>query len=272
MKIWRIFLLLNLCLILVLPSLAKDIIVQSKWTTQPVTIDGQSNDWAPDSLTNWKKFKIDFGFFNDGQNLYGIFIFNDRDYLSSIKNTGLTVWLNSEAKKKKKIGICYQLRQVSAEEMVAILEKKEGTLSEERKAEIMSRPKYLYYEGQFIDGKRNPLEPTPIGETFILPTFRMSQSQGKLIYEFRTPLNIKKLFSGSQVDLSREFRVGFEWGGMTKEMRTALMKNRAAAEARATAGGMTSNPKGERSVRDFDSPLRRPKKYSFWVGVKLANQ
>lgn len=272
MKKWRAVLVVGLSLAFVLPSLAKDVIVQSKWTNQPVVIDGNRDDWAPEFLNNWKKFKIDYGFLNDGLNLYGIVIFNDRDYLSSIRNTGLTVWINSQGKKKKKLGVCYRLRQISSKEMVAILERREGALSEERKTEIMSRPQYIYYEGQFVDGNGNPLEPIPLGETFILPTFRMSQTQGKLIYEFRVPLNIKEFFSSSQVDLSRELRIGFEWGGMTKEMRAAMMKRRAEAEAQARGGNITSNPTEERGVRDFDSPLRRPKKYSFWVGVKLASQ
>lgn len=272
MKVGRYTLLFIIALTLILPLMAKDVVVQSKWTPQPVTLDGNSQDWAPEILNSWNKFKVDYGFMNDGNNLYGIIILNDRDYWSTISQTGLIVWINLEGKKKKKIGVRYRLRQVSGEEMVAILEKKEGSLSEERKAEILSRPLYRYYEGQFIDKKGRPLEVTPLGEDFILPTFRMNRSRAKLVYEFRLPLNIKEFYGGTSPDLAKELKFCFEWGGMTKEMRAAMMRRRAAAEARARAGSATSDLRRERSVRDFDAPLRRPKKYSFWVGIKLASQ
>ncbi|MCP2619957.1 hypothetical protein NLC35_01775 [Candidatus Aminicenantes bacterium AC-334-K16] len=272
MKVGRYTFFLVITLTFLLPLVAKDVIVQSKWAPQPIALDANSEDWSPELLNNWDKFKVDYGFLNDGVNLYGIIILNDRDYWSTISQTGLTIWINTEGKKKKKIGVHYRLRRVSGEEMVAILEKKEGTLSEERKAEILSRPQYMYYEGQFIDKKGNPLEVTPVGEDFILPTFRTNRVQGKLIYEFRLPLNIKELYEGAPPDLTKELRIGFEWGGMTKEMRAEMMKKRAAAEARASAGSATSDLRRERSVRDFDAPLRRPKKYSFWVGLKLASQ
>ena len=272
MKVGRYCLLFILTLTFLFPLMAKDVVVQSQWTSQPVNIDGNSQDWAPEILNKWNKFKVDYGFINDGNNLYGIIILNDRNYWSTISQTGLTVWINLEGKKKKKIGVHYRLRQVSAKEMVAILEKKEGGLSEERKAEILSRPQYRYYEGQFIDKKGRPLEVTPLGNDFILPTFRMSRTRGKLVYEFRLPLNIKEFYGGPSPDLTKELKFCFEWGGMTKEMRAALMKRRAAAESRARAERATSDLRRERSVRDFDAPLRRPKKYSFWVEIKLASQ
>ncbi|RLE05262.1 MAG: hypothetical protein DRI99_02430, partial [Candidatus Aminicenantes bacterium] len=68
MKVGRYCLLFILTLTFLFPLMAKDVVVQSQWTSQPVNIDGNSQDWAPEILNKWNKFKVDYGFMNDGNN------------------------------------------------------------------------------------------------------------------------------------------------------------------------------------------------------------
>ena len=86
-------------------AVAKEKLVNSTWCAVPLRIDGTSNDWRGAALAFEKKVQADFTFMNDADYLYILFIFNDLRYLSSIDQTGMTVYFNVEGKKKK-VPIC----------------------------------------------------------------------------------------------------------------------------------------------------------------------
>jgi hypothetical protein len=106
-------------------GVAKDKLVNSAWCPSPPRIDGTSYDWQGVTTTFEKKVKVDCAFMNDADYLYVFFIFNDPLYLSSINQTGMTVYFNVQGKKKKDYGVNFSHKRISAQQYIAMLEKKQ---------------------------------------------------------------------------------------------------------------------------------------------------
>ena len=78
------------------PALFGAKVIQSAWAAMPLQIDGSNADWEGAEFTEYKATKVDYAFRNDAENLYALFIFKSpREFMSSIRDTGMTVWLNA---------------------------------------------------------------------------------------------------------------------------------------------------------------------------------
>lgn len=264
------FFLFFMVLALCIPGFSKEKKVEGIWASTPVKIDGSNSDWSNDPLTFEKKAKVDYAFRNDSENLYVLFIFKDTKYLSSINQTGMTLWLNTEGKKKEDYGVKFQRKALSADDYISFLEKMMGPMPEEKKKEIQSRPRYMLFLNEIISKK---------SENFIAtgpsaPAFKSMRGKDMMIYEFRIPLRrAEGQLVGIGTEPGRILTIGFEWGGMTKEMRSEIMKKRAASsKVSDREAGISGDVTRERDgvTGSNTMPIRRPKKYSFWVEVKLA--
>jgi hypothetical protein len=101
------------------------------------------------------------------------------------------------------------------------------------------------------------------------------KQQNLLVFEFAIPLKrMMEQISEVEIKPGKKIKVGFEWGGMTKEMKAEVKRRSATLERtrsssddpmdnRAGAGAGSSVPMGL---------LSGPKKYSFWVDVQLAKK
>lgn len=273
------FLVLAVCLV----GFSKERIVESIWTESSVKIDGFNDDWVDNTLNFEKKVEVDYAFKNDANNLYILFVFKDPKYLSTvggIRGTGMTLWLNTEGKKKKRYGINFKMKRVTADELISIIEKQQGPLPEAEKERIKSGSHYDLYRGEVIDKKGNILTASALGGELREPIFRSKEKQKMMVYEFRMPLRILEKLSGDQViETGKVVKVGFEWGGMTKAMKAARMSRLADSTPRAHEPASPSNlqqqegeegESGGRSSGAMTRARRGPLKYSFWVDVKLA--
>lgn len=264
-----------LVLFLTTTGFSKEEIIESKWTAQPPSIDGLDDDWSEDMLTSEKGVRVDFAVRNDAQNLYVLFVFKDPKSLSSINATGITLYFNTEGKKKKNNGVHFIKKQVTADQLIANLEKQGEILTEEQRKTIKAKPAIIMYDAEMA-GKKGPeaSETTPIPGT-LRPAFRTTQKGNEVIYEFRVPLARPETFPwGIGAEPGQNVNIGFEWGGMTDEMRKAM---NAMARAELDQGVARESSAGNVIVSDRDdsrapgTPSRGvPKKYSFWVNVKLA--
>ena len=268
-------LLLILVLTISFLGFSKEKELKSHWVSSPVRIDGSTNDWTENDLAGWKKGKVDYAFKNDAENLYVLFMFRDPKYLSSISATGLTVWFNSEGKKKKYYGIKFMQKRISADALISRLEKEKGPLPEEEKKEILNNPSYLINDTEIINKKSKSRSQSSESSEIKPAVFRVMKQQKSLVFEFA--FNLKRMMEqvpGSGIEPGKKVKVGFEWGGMTKEMETEVKRRSAALERtrssggdevdnRASAGAGSSVPMGL---------LSGPKKYSFWVDVQLAQK
>ncbi len=78
--------------------------------------------------------------------------------------------------------------------------------------------------------------------------------------------------SGVEIEPGKRVKVGFEWGGMTEEMKKEAKRRSAALErTRSTSSDPTDNRAGAGSSVPM-GVLSGPKKYSFWVDVQLAKK
>jgi len=262
------FAILALCV----PGISKDKTVESTWAATPVKIDGSNNDWEGGTLTLEKKVKVDYAFRNDSENLYVLFIFKEpREFMSTINYTGMTIWLNTEGKKKKNYGIKFQIKTVTADNYIALLEKMMGPMPEEKKKQVRSKPTYRVYHNEVIDKEG---EVSLIATGTNAPVFS-SGGRGMITYEFRIPL---KRGEGQPVGIGTEpgktVKIGFEWGGLTEELKKMKLAQQTERGTTGTSGGATRGAADLRrvggSTGSMSSIRKGAKKYSFWADVKLA--
>ena len=274
-KIFARTLLLSLVILAIcLAGFSKEKAVESVWVGSSLSIDGLDDDWVGDTLNFEKMFEVDYAFRNDADNLYVLFVFKDPVYQSTIKDTGMTLWINTEGKKKKKYGIYFNTRRVTAESVISLLEKQKGPLPEAEKNNIRSQPFYFFYQGDVKDKKGKILTPTALGGELAVPLFRAQAKQKMMVYELVMSLRIlEKLSAKDKMEPGKTVKVGFEWGGLTERMKAQRMRRLEQGSAKETGSGAQS-VWGAEKQEGSSEPLRRkgPKKYSFWVDVELAQK
>jgi hypothetical protein len=262
-------LLLLVSLALPFAATARTAQVESRWQTSPLKIDGDIGDWLSPAFQVEKGVQVHYAFCNDADNLYLIFIFKDPKYLSSLNRTGLTVWFNEAGRKKKQQGLRFEKMTLSTAALIAVMEKKSGPLSEEKKKEMLSKPAYVVNQFTAVDGdgqdQTERVFPAPP-----LPEFASAAMSGALAFEVRIPIG-----AGSGLNLSpgKSVSVGFDWGGLTKEMRRGMMRR---------GGYEGGNEPDMIETPDFDADstadpgsaglpsMRGPKHYLFWCELAIA--
>ncbi len=274
------FLLCFVILALSAPGISKVKTIESTWAATPVNIDGSNTEWAGDSFTLYKKTKVDYAFRNDSDNLYVLFIFKEpsREIVSTISYTGMTLWLNTEGKKKKYYGIKFSTKKVSADNYISILEKMAGPVPEEKKKAIRSKPIYRIFHNEVIDKKGKP---APITTGSSAPLFNYG---GKkiIMYEFRIPLKRdEEQPVGIGTEPGKTIKIGFEWGGLTEELKKLRLAGQLDGGTKGRAEGGTGSLAGERrqagagmksGLGSMKNIRRNAKKYTFWADVKLAEK
>lgn len=256
---------------------AKEKQVGSIWTTTPPKIDGSADDWMDVSMTQEEKVEVDYAFRNDQKFLYILFSFKNPKFMSSVNATGLTVYFNTDGKKKKDYGINFALKNVTNEEFIALLEKRQGPLDEERKNQIMANPSYSIFD--YVVDTKDKAKGTENAK--IVPAvYRIQSDKQKrtAVYEIAVPLDrVIPTAPGVGAAAGSDIKIGFSWGGWTKELKEAAASQVGSQGSRATSGqaGRVDDTDPAARANDPSASLtalrrRAPKKYDFWVDVKLA--
>jgi len=276
----RIVLGLSLLSLVMGSAQAKETQATSRWAMFPPKLDGLNDDWQGETTNFEKSVSVEYAFRNDDRNLYILFMFKELKFLSSIDATGITIYTSTSGKKNKDLGVRFLKKVVTADELIARMESRGTTLPEEKKQEIDKDRKYTLFEADVINKKGEIVSVADASPEVERPAFRLMRQGRLVIYEFRVPLAARTLhLGGIGATPGQVVKVGFEWGGMTREMREAMAAQLGAEGARARAmdsgWGETGIREGESEGMGGSSPsLTRmrggPKKYSFWVDVKLA--
>jgi hypothetical protein len=258
---------------------AKEKSVESVWASSPLKIDGLADDWENDSLLAEKKVKVEYAFRNDSDILYVYFKFNDAQFLSSIESTGMTLWIDTKGKKNKNLGVKFTKKKISADEFIAAMEKQKGTLTDEQKENLRASEFYFVSQTEAVNKKGNPIEQSEGREAVKVAAFNVSIQKDTVAYEFRVPLkNLIETISESDEELGEILGVGFEWGGLTDEMREAYMKGDASGGTgrmgipeggRGGGGGQSVGFDGA-SPASLTALRKMTKKHSLWTAVRLA--
>jgi hypothetical protein len=141
---------------------------------------------------------------------------------------------------------------------------------------IRANESYIFYDHKMITKKAEFSSKDSEGKKLEIPIFRSRTQQKTVFYEFSIPLKkVVELAAGIGAEPGKSLKVGFEWGGASKEMKEAAASRIGSQDSKATASRATGSATQERRVSSGSGGLSRmrrslPKKYSFWVEVKLA--
>jgi hypothetical protein len=260
-------------------ALAKDESAVSVWVADAPKVDGQADDWAGIARFVDGASKVEYAFRNDADNLYILFVFKDPKAMSSISVTGMTIYFSPEGKKDKSRGINFNRKVVNADQLIAFMEKQGQTLTEARKTELRAKNEYFLFDSSLVDGDGKVVAPAVGGGQSLPPVFRLGRSGQDVVYELRVPLSKREDHPAAiGTSAGEAIKVGFEWGGMTKEMRAAMAARIGdqGVQARSGGGSIDSNNLAEGREDNSEgggslaSMLRGPKKHSFWVDLTLA--
>ena len=285
MKRKKLMFCLSVCFVvlaLCTPGISAEKFVQSQWTATAPNIDGSNSDWEGGTLTLYKKTQVDYAFRNDADNLYVIFIFNDpRQFMSTIQQSGITLWLNTDGKKKKDYGIKFAIKTVTADNYIQIVEEMLGEpMPEEKKQQIKAKESYQIFHNEVIS-KEGDAPVIASGPT--APAFNTGVGRETMVYEFKVPLKKDEAHPvGIGTQPGGSLTIGFEWGGTTKEMRQDRLTNQTARGASGSSGSGTGTLTGEQRVSgsglggasQFSAMGKnlRAEKYIFWAVVQLADK
>jgi hypothetical protein len=254
----------------------EDKVVESAWTSAPIQVDGSNLDWPPESLAVWKKFNVSYGFRNDADFLYLVAVFNDLKLLSSLGQTGMFFWINAEGKEKKTYGLHFYEKSVTADELIAELEKEGQALTDQKKAELRARPQYMKLTCSAVNKKGQPIS-HPVQRA---GTYRYFRGKNEAVFEAVIPLGLlSDPGVAAGLDLAKPFKFGIEWGGLTAEMKKARATQ--IGDQAVRAGGEESDFNDQIGAdreggRDYspESSLTAmrggPEQYSFWINLKIS--
>ena len=249
--------------------------IQCQWAAAPVRVDGASQDWQDAVLLMDKGSKAEYALRNDGEFLYILFLFKSPASLSTYEVSGMKVYYSLAGKKAKGTGFHFVKRSLSADELIANIEKGGEALTEEKKAEIRKQKGYMTYVGVPVEVcKKVP------GQAAVEPDDRRpSATSSRLGLSVVPSSGVPWPGSSRPANGGRPgtaLKLGFEWGGMTAEMRSAYM---ARAAVRST-GRRRRRPRfpGEQRLRGGKAAWAGPwaasdprtRKHAFWIDVKLA--
>jgi hypothetical protein len=258
-----------------------DKVVKSKWTAQSPVIDGLDNEWVGDEMAVEKKVKVDYAIRNDARSMYVLFVFNDPKYLSNINATGITLYYNTEGKKKKDHAFNFLRNKITGEELIAYLNKRGEVLTEAQLQSIEPTNMYSVYMTERTGKKDEEIAATEPIPGVLNPNFKISQKGDAIIFEFMIPLQKAETSPrGMGVEPGQTFKIGFEWGGMTEALMKRLSAQDGGRDAAASGdyrgtGSVIDSTRGGRSRggsggAPTSTSQRMPKKYSFWIDVSLA--
>jgi hypothetical protein len=244
-----------------LPLRAEEDVIQSIWTDKAPKIDGSADDWAGVTPTPWEKGRVTCACRNSAGSLYVLFVIGDPKLRSTIEATGITLYFSAEGKSKD-YAVHFRKKRVSAEEAIAFQDK-QTPLTEEQKRQMRTQPAYNLYYSDVINKKAG--SPAPAEGFLGKPAlFRYAPQQKSVVYEFIIPLQrTEEWAAGVGAEAGQTVMVGFEWGGMTEEMRKQAARQLGGRSD--IAGGVSSEIVPEHLSG------RVPKKYTYWGLLKLAS-
>lgn len=263
----KIFIVVSVLLMSQQAGISEDIPIKSSWRSLPLNIDGSPGDWGEVPLTTADKVALDYAFMNDADNLFVIIEFTSRKDMSSINYTGLTMWFNTEGKKKKDYGITFRKKNVTADFYLDYLAKQGQKVSAEDEQKIRAMSSIIFYDAAVTNKKSKSSSQSPEVEEVAPAVFRQGLDKKMMVYELSIPLaRASDMAPGIGAEPGKTVKVCFEWGGMTDELRRQ-MRDRAAASGNRATGVADANPRGGIGVPQQG---RSPKKYSIWVDLQLA--
>ncbi len=266
-------------------------VVESLWQSGPMIIDGVAQEWGTSDPITDKGSEVQYALRNDGRNLYIVMVFRSPDPRtrariypkSTLDYTGMRIFFTTGTKKSKDYGILFQKKEITADALIANMEKGGRPLTEEQKAEIRKKDKHVIYTEEVIKPKKVATPATETADSDA-PMFREFEKGPLSSLEFRIPLNRVPALGGLDAKPGQSIMLGFEWGGMTQQIMRDMIAGRSDQSVRAADRGQSSesgfsdqsSDSGEiRGMGGGVGEMNRNPRYqrhSFWISAKLATE
>ncbi len=240
--------------------------VDSHWLDHPVKIDGDVNEWQSIPLLSVEESEMSLGITNDADNLFVMVAFKDLSLARMYRMNGLKIWINTESKEDKDVGVRYvgQIRNAPPGDDRTM----EG-LSQERREMFQNRMAQLE-KGLTIITKEG-ITFYPRGEN--KPICSAASEYGSFIFEFMIPL---------RKDKSTPFAIGKSAGekfNLCFELSPSdFLQDRSGSQRKQKASGVRLGyDQREREGRwgglngmpDWNGN-RQMEKVELWFNIKLA--
>jgi hypothetical protein len=248
---------------------------KSQWRSQPISIDGDNNDWQDKTWIIKDLPNVVVGFMNDDKDLYLSLTISDRSLQRQIAFRGLTVWFDRTGGEEKKFGICYPLGMGMMDFPIDRRRSPEG--SERMRDSIPNFTEQLSNEIEIYGPMEGEHQRMQVRESGIEVALRLTN--GLLIYEMKIPIEangLKPYAIGTMAGSTIGVGVETENDGIQNERNGRRMLDggnpgeppadnpRGGFEGRrGSRHGGDEKPDGTRSVRE---PLK------LWAKVQLAVQ
>jgi hypothetical protein len=188
--------------------------VPSGWLTEPIQVDGKMTEWSDIPTTYFEDQGIVLGIGNDDKNLFIHFRFKNDTWAQAIRMTGLTLWMDVNGKKNKKVGLQFYEGPSPKEPMAARGDEKFDDSSQEQRPEFPDRGKPPEKKFVFFDSSYYVEADIPFGGSKG-PAAGYDTSKGFYSYEFSIPLKESGVqFYGLGVQPGQTISLGAEWGDM----------------------------------------------------------
>lgn len=233
--------------------------------SQPVIIDGSTDDWHGNLFVEGERLEI--GFFNDRENLYVCLPTKDNLLRAEILTEGLTVWFDPRGGTEEVFGIRFPLGLPPGKQKLALKETPEGPT-------LKDLPKVPMTELEILREKEPPRR-MPVAEARGIEVKVLPTSE-RIVYELKIPLAVTKPHPFAVgTEPGKTIGVGFE----SPKLEPSQMPRRRFGERRRTGGepgeggegpGEGGAEAGEGGGHGYGGGFRRPEAMKIWASVSLA--
>lgn len=218
--VWSVIFFVALLRVLAPSAFCKSSDINSQWIAQPIKIDGQLSDWPEGTSYFLEESEATVGICNDSARVYLLVSFRNADYARLIHMSGLTVWLDTQGKKKKNFMV--RLTGGPTMEQIAALSGKSsdnsqkqapsGTQGRSGQSEKKMENKLICFQKDYIEEKQIPMDGSQG------PACAFGVDKGFFVYEFSVPLKESAVLSyGLGADPAKIIGLGLIWGEMDKK-------------------------------------------------------
>ncbi|MDO9577644.1 MAG: hypothetical protein Q7J16_07140 [Candidatus Cloacimonadales bacterium] len=248
--------------------------LESLWRDREITIDGNDKDWI-DAQYYLKDYNVVLGVMNDENFLYLCFYPTTQELTRQLITRGCTLWINTEGKKKKEVGIHFPLGMQNPQ-MFEKLDKSEQQMPNDKKMELPNIEKMLLTlpkELEIIGPVRNDVVKMKLSELTGLE-MAVGAHKGLFAYELKIPLYADSGNSFSlNVKPNAEFLIGFE---TPKIEQPKIHSKPKIPEDRISGGEIGERPDDEMGQMPggMEQPefTERPRSLNAWMKVFLVSK
>lgn len=193
----------------------KDTEMKSIRVTEPLSVDGSRADWPRGSTVVPDDPAVVVGVCNDSSRMYVLLCFRSPMWAQTVRETGLTLWLDTQGKKHKD----FMLRLIGGVPMEQIMTAMEKTPRNETEAmpsnmpgrmpqrEKETKDRLLFYQKDLMTEKEIPIDGSAG------PAVAFSYENNLFVYEFSIPLSKSELLRyGLDTKPGQVISVGYKWG------------------------------------------------------------